>query len=87
MRRNQTVPSARKRVQDGTYRLHRPVGFADGDPALIPIQSPRRVTRAGAHPPGIGFTESALLATRGAVCDHVAAGLNPAAPASLVRTT
>jgi len=85
MRRNRTVPSARKREQDRTYRLHRPVGCADGDPALIPVLSTRRFTRAGAHLPGIGFAELPLLATSGEIRAQVAAGLNPAGPATLVR--
>src|SRR6266853_4484032 len=39
MRRNRTVPS------------HRPVGFADGDPALTLLNRRPVVNRAGAHPP------------------------------------
>lgn len=73
MRRNRTVPS------------HRPVGFADGHPALIDAKAQPPIIRAGAHLPRIGLTEWFLLATWGDSEDQVAAGIDPAAPATLVQ--
>jgi len=48
-----------------TVSAHRPVGCAGGDPALIRIGSSITMSRAGAHFPGMGFTEWFLPATLG----------------------
>jgi hypothetical protein len=45
--------------------MHRPVGFADGDPALIELDSRLAINRAGAHPPRDGIIERVLLAVTG----------------------
>jgi hypothetical protein len=66
---------------------HRPVGFADGDPALTARQSRRVFDRAGALPPVYGwdfFTIGLSSPRLGEAENKVMAGETPANPATPV---